>query len=413
MRRAAAPAVEPGGARAPRRGRPALAVPPRRRLGQRADAPARRRRSSGCCTATARPVHVAVDPARARPRDLRRRAPARSPTRCGGSGGCASRTGVDDDLRPFHDAFRDDPVIGRAVRALPARCASRRAAAAVGGARRRDHRAADRVRARGRDPAPADRARSAARCPRPACATPRRPPPSPALAPARLAAFDLAPTRALTLRRAAAEVARRPRRPARRRPDARLAPAARDPRRRPVDARDARAPRPGPLRPRPGRRPRLPQARRPAHDRQPAGARRRGRGARVLRALRRVEGPRRRVPASPRAPRPAAASVLLERVARVEPLAGRNSFVSDLLGVLPPLDQPVVEHPVARSAATRRVLEAERPLRVVGEEDRQRRLDRPPPAAPRSRPGSAASSAVDARLRVVAQRVVPARGAPA
>src|SRR5215208_373811 len=28
-------------------------------------------------------------------------------------------TGVDDDLRPFYDAFRDDPLIGRAVRAHP------------------------------------------------------------------------------------------------------------------------------------------------------------------------------------------------------------------------------------------------------------------------------------------------------
>ena len=28
-------------------------------------------------------------------------------------------TGVDDDLRPFHDEFRDDPVIGKAVRAAP------------------------------------------------------------------------------------------------------------------------------------------------------------------------------------------------------------------------------------------------------------------------------------------------------
>jgi DNA-3-methyladenine glycosylase II len=28
-------------------------------------------------------------------------------------------TAVDDDLRPFYDAFRDDPVIGRAVRAAP------------------------------------------------------------------------------------------------------------------------------------------------------------------------------------------------------------------------------------------------------------------------------------------------------
>ena len=28
-------------------------------------------------------------------------------------------TGVDDDLRPFHDAFRDDPLIGASVRARP------------------------------------------------------------------------------------------------------------------------------------------------------------------------------------------------------------------------------------------------------------------------------------------------------
>src|SRR5215210_1162970 len=28
-------------------------------------------------------------------------------------------TGVDEDLRPFYDRFRDDPVIGRAVRARP------------------------------------------------------------------------------------------------------------------------------------------------------------------------------------------------------------------------------------------------------------------------------------------------------
>ncbi len=28
-------------------------------------------------------------------------------------------TGVDDDLRPFYDAFRSDPLIGRAVRANP------------------------------------------------------------------------------------------------------------------------------------------------------------------------------------------------------------------------------------------------------------------------------------------------------
>ena len=46
-------------------------------------------------------------------------------------------TGVDDDLRPFHDAFRDDPVIGKAVRSAPScasgarRCRGRRCSDAV------------------------------------------------------------------------------------------------------------------------------------------------------------------------------------------------------------------------------------------------------------------------------------------
>ena len=34
-------------------------------------------------------------------------------------------TGVDDDLRPFYDAFRDDPVIGKAVRAGARACVRR------------------------------------------------------------------------------------------------------------------------------------------------------------------------------------------------------------------------------------------------------------------------------------------------
>ena len=114
-------------------------------------------------------------------------------------------TGVDDDLRPFHDAFRDDPVIGKAVRSVPG------------------------LRVR-RPPLPweslvaaiceqlieFDRAvriqrrligRFGARCP----ATGLKDAPPPAalagVAPAQLVAMDLAPDRALTLRRAAAEVA--------------------------------------------------------------------------------------------------------------------------------------------------------------------------------------------------------------
>jgi DNA-3-methyladenine glycosylase II len=114
-------------------------------------------------------------------------------------------TGVDDDLRPFYDAFRDDPVIGKAVRAAPelrvrrapmpwealsnaiceqlieferAVAIQRRMIAALG----------TRCRETGLRDAPAPAAVAA-------------------IAPARLAAMDLAPARALTLRRAAAEVA--------------------------------------------------------------------------------------------------------------------------------------------------------------------------------------------------------------
>jgi DNA-3-methyladenine glycosylase II len=115
-------------------------------------------------------------------------------------------TGVDDDLRPFYDRFRDDPVIGRSVRtdyALRVRrhpdpwqtllaaiteqlieleramVIQRRLIAALG-----------------------------YRCP----ATGMRDVPEPAViarqAPAQLVAFDLAPKRALAMRRCAEEVAR-------------------------------------------------------------------------------------------------------------------------------------------------------------------------------------------------------------
>ena len=114
-------------------------------------------------------------------------------------------TGVDDDLRPFYDAFRDDPVIGRAVRSAP------------------------HVRLR-RTPVPWEAllaavceqlieieraiqiqrrliARHGVRCDRTGLRDLPAPAAVAALAPAELAAFDLAPARALTLRRAAADVA--------------------------------------------------------------------------------------------------------------------------------------------------------------------------------------------------------------
>jgi DNA-3-methyladenine glycosylase II len=114
-------------------------------------------------------------------------------------------TGVDDDLRPFYDRFRDDPIIGKAVRTVPELRPRRVAlpwealAAAVTEQLIEFERA---IAIQRRLIAAFGR-----RCPR----TGLRDVPDPAVvaatAPARLASFDLAPSRALTLRRAAAEVA--------------------------------------------------------------------------------------------------------------------------------------------------------------------------------------------------------------
>ena len=270
-------------------------------------------------------------------------------------------TGVDDDLRPFHEAFRRRSRAS-AARCAPRRsCASRRTAAPVGGARGRDLRAADRVRPRGRDPAPADRrARAAAarghRAARRAGA--RRPSPPPRRR--ELAAFDLAPSRALTLRRAAAEVAARPRRPAGRRPDAGLAPAARHPRHRAVDARvlalygqghHDRVPA--------GDLGYLKLVGRVTHG-PPAGARgRRGR-ARLLRALRRVAGPGRGVPAARGGARACCPSVLRDRP-RVEPLAGQELVRQRGVALgLRLREQPLSAHPARVGVPLVRVLLAER-----------------------------------------------------
>ena len=113
--------------------------------------------------------------------------------------------GVDDDLRAFHDAFRDDPVIGRVVRAHPELRVRRRPFAwevlfaAVTEQLIELQRAME-----------IQRRMIAAlgyRC----AATGLRDGPPPAAvadaAPARLASFGLAPKRALTLRRAARELA--------------------------------------------------------------------------------------------------------------------------------------------------------------------------------------------------------------
>jgi DNA-3-methyladenine glycosylase II len=115
---------------------------------------------------------------------------------------------VDDDLRAFHDAFRDDAVIGRAVRSFPYLRVRRRPVAWEALAWAVTEQLIEFERAVGIQRRLV--ARLGPRCP----ATGLRDVPAPAAvagaAPAALTALDLAPARALTLRRAAALAARRP-----------------------------------------------------------------------------------------------------------------------------------------------------------------------------------------------------------
>jgi len=113
--------------------------------------------------------------------------------------------GVDDDLRPFHDRFRDDPLIGAAVRANPTVRLRRRPLPFEALAWAVTEQLIEYVRA-----AAIQRrlvARLGRRCPYsglrdvPDAAT------LAAQAPALLCSFDLAPKRALALRRVAEEVA--------------------------------------------------------------------------------------------------------------------------------------------------------------------------------------------------------------
>jgi 3-methyladenine DNA glycosylase/8-oxoguanine DNA glycosylase len=114
-------------------------------------------------------------------------------------------TGVDDDLRPFYDAFKDDPVIGKAVRSRPELRVRRTPlpwealSNAITEQLIEFERAVEiqrrMIRALG------------VRCPETGLRDAAPPATVAGTAPARLAQFDLAPTRALTLRRAAAEVA--------------------------------------------------------------------------------------------------------------------------------------------------------------------------------------------------------------
>ena len=113
--------------------------------------------------------------------------------------------GVDDDLRPFHEAFKDDPVIGKAVRShphlrvrrtpLPWEALSNAVCEQLIEFERAVEIQRRMIRALG------------TRCPETGLRDAATPATIAGTAPARLAQFDLAPVRALTMRRVAAEVA--------------------------------------------------------------------------------------------------------------------------------------------------------------------------------------------------------------
>jgi DNA-3-methyladenine glycosylase II len=133
---------------------------------------------------------------------------ARAPTEAAARAGIARMrfaTSVDDDLRPFYDRFRDDPVIGRAVRSNLGLRVRRQPdpwetlLAAITEQLIELERAMEiqrrLIRAFGY------------RCPRTGLQDAPTPPAIAAQAPAQLVAFDLAPKRALAMRRCAEAVA--------------------------------------------------------------------------------------------------------------------------------------------------------------------------------------------------------------
>ena len=321
--------------------------------------------SSGSSTSRARPRSCASRrPGRPTSSSARRRRPA--PTADEAIARMRFALGVDDDLREFHDRFRSDPLIGPSVRAA-AVAADHPPARPVRGARRgRSPSSSSSSRAPSRSSAGSSSA-SAAPARRPACATCPTPARVAGTAPALLQSFDLSAGRGARAAPRGARGRGRPRRPPRRRPRARLAAPARDPRHRALDDRDARPPRPGPPRPVPAGDLSLIKLVGRLQDRQPARARHRGGGARVLRALRRAG------PGSPAAHALRAAT--RDRRSRdYDALAGqelvRQRRCRRRAGCL---QQPVARHPVAVGRPLGRVLPAERLRRVGREEDRQRR----------------------------------------
>lgn len=114
-------------------------------------------------------------------------------------------TGVDDDLRPFYDRFRSDPLIGKAVRANPRLRVRRRPLpweALFGAVTEQLIEFGEAVAIQRRMIAVFGH-----RCPETGLHDGPTPAAIAAQSPARLASFDLAPKRAIALRRVAVEVA--------------------------------------------------------------------------------------------------------------------------------------------------------------------------------------------------------------
>ena len=343
-----------------------MALPPAAGVPRRRRAPARRRAGAPAARRRGRGRHPGR-PARPRPRRARRLG-ARTASCEEALRRARFALGVDDDLREFCARFRDDPLIGRSVRARP-HLRVRRRPEPVRGARLGGLRAAHRVRARGRDRAP-DRPRARAAGARgPGCATcpPRRPGRGGA---GRARGLRPVPRPRAGAATAAREVAAGPRStsapPTTRRPGARLRAipgigAWTVEMLAPPRARAATTSSPA------GDLAYMKLVGRAA-DRRPAGEGDRGGGPRALRALRALGGPGRR----PRARR-GRAQAPGEALLRLEPLARQELVVSALAVAGGRLTSPwsCIQRPNAAHGPE--VHASPRAGAVGGEEDGQRR----------------------------------------
>ena len=393
------------------RGRAAVAVPARRRLGRRPACAGAARRCSGCCTSAGSRVLVGVVQPAPRPRGVR--APARRPRPRPPTAIARMRfaTGVDDDLRPVPRALPRRP--GDRPRGARAPAAARAPATepweALAGAITEQLIEFERAVAIQRRLIAA----LGRRCPETGLRDVPTPAAVAALAPGRARAFDLAPKRALALRRAAREVAAG-------RADLDAA----------ADRPEAEAAGGGCWRSRASGRGRsrcsrcYGQGRHdlvPAGDLgylklvgrlttgQPEGARRRGRGARVLRrATASGRGWRASTCASP--PARGLLHVAASRRPGSSPSPGRNSLVSARAASGGRLSRPLALHPAPVGVPLRGVLPAERPA----PRPRGRRPaawpSRPPPGGRGRGPWSAFSSASTPVAGSSSQPLVAARG---